>query len=241
MNKNTPFLLVTSAMLVMVGAGCSTPNQEAITQSNDPIVAAPVAPDSVPHMTLPADGEDLEKFIVDQKNAEFKTYSEIAVDLSNGYPVVFSDTDDPAVRFTSFSNSGGDGADVTFYFINQAAWKILKIEASEFGGDFGASGRLRIFLNTRPESVISREQKVDEQKREITFNGLSVNGKIRYSPSKPIILKPKSVQKFTVLGVSTDLSKVYFADSSKNFSYDTVEDTLRELVILPPMAKPLEE
>jgi len=183
---------------------------------------------------------DLEKRIIKEKNELFRTYDETGKELSSGYnPVIFSNTTNPAVRFTMLTDSGGDSMNSTFYFINQAKQQILQVDTGVCGGDFGCSGNLKLSLNGSSAINISREQTVNDKKREIAYKGLRVNEELSYSLTDPIIFKPVSALKFEVLGVNPDLTKIYFSDYSKKFSYDIVNDKIQEVAELPTMAKPI--
>ncbi|MFA7277580.1 MAG: hypothetical protein WC101_01150 [Candidatus Gracilibacteria bacterium] len=204
------------------------------------VAAQPTTSDTKEVATQPATSTDLEKIIVREKEELFKTYDKISKELSSGYnPVIFSKTTDPAVRFTMLTNSGGDAMNTTFYFINQAKQKTLQVDTDVCGGDFGCSGSLTLSLNGGSAINISREQTVNDKKREIAYKGLRVNKELSYSLTDPIIFKPVGALKFEVLGVNPDLTQIYFSDYSKKFSYDIVNDKIQEVTELPTMAKPI--
>lgn len=182
---------------------------------------------------------DLEKSVIDEKDELFRTYDKTSKELSSGYPVIFSNTSDPAVRFTILTHSGGDAMKTTQYFINQAEQKTLQIDTEVLGGDFGDSGKLELSLNGGSVIVIRRAQVVNSEKREIEYQGLRVNENLILTFNN-LIFKPTKALEFTVLGVSSDLTLTYFSDDLKQYSYNIVSNDLQEINELPSfMAKPI--
>jgi hypothetical protein len=235
-NKTNLWTIVLTGVVtaVVVGGGIyywQTQNSTEVLPAKE-VTAQPITSDT---------NADLEKRIIKEKNELFQTYDNISKELSSGYdPITFSNTTNPAVRFTMLTNSGGDAMNTTFYFINQAKQQILQVDTDVCGGDFGCSGNLKLSLNSGSAIVISREQTINDDKREIEYKGLRVNKEISYSLIDPLILKPAGALKFEVLGVDPDLTQIYFSDYSKKiFSYDFANNKLQEVTELPTMAKPI--
>lgn len=226
---------------VVVGGGVyywQTQNSTKISPVKK-VTTQTTASDNKEVVTQTTPDADLEKTIISEKDKLFRAYDSVGKELSSGYPVIFSNTTDSAVRYTRLTNSGGDAMHTTLYYINQAKKKILQIDTDVSGGDFGASGNLTLSLNDGSVAVISREQAVNSEKREITYKGLQVNKTLNLTFKNPIIWEPKSPLEFTVLGVSPDLNVTYFSDGLKQFSYNIVSNKLQEVTELPAIAKPI--
>jgi hypothetical protein len=255
------FLMMNSLLTIALLVGCSTngsqskplPPISAVSQPTDQIVELPI--ESVVKQPIrPIDmsegekisayvatGNDIEKFVVEQKNNLFQTYDEISKSFSDGYPVVFSNTTDPAVRFAEMGNGGGDGYQTTQYFINQSKHSVLEVISGVSGSELVNSGVLYLILNGGSEvNIRVKEAVVDEKKSEVSYQGLLVNNELQYLQKEPLTLKLKSARQFKILGVSPDLTQVYFFDGTTNkFSYDMTSNKLQVIQVLPAVVAPI--
>jgi len=221
--NNKIHLLIAMICIVTIGAGCQS--GVSTNKSVDP------APMNNTDATTTA--TDLEFSVTEEQNELYNKYDAVDKQLATGYPVVFSTTTNNNVRYATFRNSGGDGEQQTYFFINSTKQESLKIDVLVFGGDFGASGNLNLSLNNGRTIVIQRDQNVNATKGEITYTGLRTDGALSLTFKNPLIYKPTSALRYSVLGVSPDLKYVYFSDNQMKFYYDFTNNSLHEITQLP--------